>query len=785
MSEDNPQTPATPKRARLKSFSKLSRQNTEEFYGRPAFKDYLDFDALDHLRTVSTTSSLRTIQPPTSIVREQLDLTRPQQKIADIRRHGIMAATLSPQVQQTGSLLRHLQVRPGEAGFLLWYSVSNSFPILAASLGPVSNLNSIAALADPWRVNTLNNTRPGDLKWMLALNAISLFLGCVANISLFLNFSGRVNYVHAQLLSICGWYTAWALLVALLISAQYIYFQDPIMTQSEGYWQAVFTAVLYFISATLLFMNWFGHRKGRYPASFNLTTKQRRIMLNNVLLIVWIGLGGVLFSFLIDIRFTDGIYYCVVSVTTIGLGDIVPTTNLGRALLLPYALVGVIYLGLIVTTITSLVLHSNGEAMVFDRSERARIRVYERIIQQQQEDDPISPKESFMLIHKIHKTARRRRKLRALYTSITAFSVFWLLGAMTFHFTESWSYFDALYFVSLCLLTIGYGDFAPKSAAGRAFFIIWALGAVPMMTILISNLSDNLFQWINDLGDVATAWLLAAYSVRMQYYTFWKLRFRSMAGAMNWNARHDLSMEDLEVEEEREEEDAEEREAELNIRNMDENGFSMSVLPSIRDEEAAIMSERAHDGKLTAEESDDLTDSTSPTSLTPKQLFRKKLVASLAPNQTRKRRANLQVANLAERMLGIVREIRMLAITAAQDPNKTFSYDDWQRISKVVAGGDLDLMGSDFWVSERSPVRFPVPEVRYFLQECLEGIEVGIYDMVDLLADQEAKGRNKPPSSAADLIVNLAAESSDSDKGLPPRTTSLQWGEEPKRDKSN
>lgn len=786
-SPTTPDTPTPPKKAKLGPFSKIKRQNTEEFYERPAFKDYLDFDAIQHLRTVSTTSSVRTIQPPVSLVREQLDLTRPQQEIADLRRHGIMAATLSPQVQQTGSLLRHLQVRPGESGFLLWYSVSNSFPILAASLGPISNLNSIAALADPWRVNTVDNSRPSDFKWMLALNAISLFLGCVANISLFLNFSGRVNYVHAQLLSICGWYTAWALLVTLLISAHYLYFQDPVMSQSEGYWQAVFTAVLYFISATLLFMNWFGHRKGRYPASFNLTTQQRRIMLNNVLLIVWIGLGGILFSFLIDIRFTDGIYYCVVTVTTIGLGDIVPTTNLGRALVLPYALVGVIYLGLIVTTITSLVLHSNGEAMVFDRSERARIRVYERLIQQQQEEDPISPKESFLLIHKIHRSARRRRKLRALYTSITAFSLFWLLGAMTFHFTESWSYFDALYFVSLCLLTIGYGDFTPTTAAGRAFFIMWALGAVPMMTILISNLSDNLFQWINDIGDVATAWLLAAYSVRMQYYTFWKLRFRKMAGFMNWNARHDLSMEDLEVEEERQEEDAEEQEAEDEIRNLDDNSTSLSAIPSIRDEEAAIIAERAHDGKFTVHESEGSTDSTSSSvQPTPKELFRKKLVASLGPNQTRKRRANLQVANLAERMLGIVKEIRMLAIIAAQNPNKTFSYDDWQRISKVVAGGDLDQMGSDFWLSDRSPVRFPVPEVRYFMQECLEGIEVGIYDMVDLLAEQDSRGRTGVPSSTAGDLnqINPAAESSDSDKGAPPRTTSLHWGEEPKRDKS-
>lgn len=89
---------------------------------------------------------------------------------------------------------------------------------------------------------------------------------------------------------------------------------------------------------------------------------------------------------------------------------------------------------------------------------------------------------------------------------MTAFLIFLLLGAMVFYFSEPWTYFEAVYFCCLCLLTIGYGDFAPTSNASRPFFVVWSLGAVPLMTILISNLGDTLFSVIlegnNMLGDL-------------------------------------------------------------------------------------------------------------------------------------------------------------------------------------------------------------------------------------------------------------------------------------------
>jgi len=54
------------------------------------------------------------------------------------------------------------------------------------------------------------------------------------------------------------------------------------------------------------------------------------------------------------------------------------------------------------------------------------------------------------------------------------------------------TYFQALYFCYVSLLTIGYGDLSPKSNAGRCFFVVWSLVAVPTMTILISDMGDTI-----------------------------------------------------------------------------------------------------------------------------------------------------------------------------------------------------------------------------------------------------------------------------------------------------
>lgn len=88
-------------------------------------------------------------------------------------------------------------------------------------------------------------------------------------------------------------------------------------------------------------------------------------------------------------------------------------------------------------------------------------------------------------IARLRKQAQREadaNELAELGYSACALVVFWLLGALIYHFMEGWSYGDSLYFNYVFFLTIGFGDFSPATDVGKVVFVIWALLAVPVMT---------------------------------------------------------------------------------------------------------------------------------------------------------------------------------------------------------------------------------------------------------------------------------------------------------------
>ncbi|KAG2751146.1 voltage-gated potassium channel [Suillus brevipes Sb2] len=72
----------------------------------------------------------------------------------------------------------------------------------------------------------------------------------------------------------------------------------------------------------------------------------------------------------------------------------------------------------------------------------------------------------------------------------TLFVVFWLVGSAIFSLTEGWSYGLSIYFCFVSFTTIGYGDPAPRTPAGRSVFVVWALLGVATVTVLISVASE-------------------------------------------------------------------------------------------------------------------------------------------------------------------------------------------------------------------------------------------------------------------------------------------------------
>lgn len=420
-----------------------------------------------------------------------------------------------------------------------WFFASSLFPMIAGTLGPVASAFSICALVRPWRqfYPTGSDIQTAayvpDPEWLLAINGIQLVVALAANMALLLNMTKRLRFTVAQPITILGWYFSAVVLIILEAAASVHLRVEPWdqYVWSQAFYYGIYASILYFIVASLMVVTFWGAYTGHYDKDFLLTPSQRTLMLQTIMFLMYLLLGALVFSKIEGWNYLDAVYWADVTLFTVGFGDFSAITTLGRALLLPFALVGVISLGLVIGSIRALVLDRGKRRIDARMIEKNRRRIIKRLTKKGNDFllTPIPKNESqgnsespglesgkhlteferrekeFKLMRKIQRKAERRRRWVAMATSTGTWIVLWLVGAKVFQISEEpyqhWSYFDGVYLGFVSLTTIGYGDLTPISNPGKSFFVFWSLMALPTMTILISNAGDTVVKGIRDLTD--------------------------------------------------------------------------------------------------------------------------------------------------------------------------------------------------------------------------------------------------------------------------------------------
>ncbi|KAG6015117.1 hypothetical protein E4U54_004211 [Claviceps lovelessii] len=418
-----------------------------------------------------------------------------------------------------------------------WWFASSAFPMIAATLGPVASAFSICALGSQWRQHVMPGksidqaTFIQDPAWLTIVNAIQLAVALVSNAFLLLNMTKRIRFSIAQPITIIGWYISAICLLSLTATAagplrdgldppqDYIW--------SQAFYYGIWAAILYFVDASLMVVTFWGASSGHYAKDFNLTPSQRTLMLQTILFLSYLLLGALVFSHIQDWYYLDAVYWANVTLFTVGFGDFSPTTNLSKALLIPYALIGVISLGLVISSIRSMILERGRRRLDARMEEKNRRRII-RTMAKTGHDEILSPiyrsvgssggsqtsdsslpqnefdrrRTEFLLMRKIQQQAAIRRKWLAMIISGSVWILLWLVGAVIFMRCEKpyqqWTYFDSFYFCFVSLTTVGYGDYTPQSNGGKAFFVFWSLLALPTMTVLISNAGDTVVKFFRD-----------------------------------------------------------------------------------------------------------------------------------------------------------------------------------------------------------------------------------------------------------------------------------------------
>ncbi|KAF5320655.1 hypothetical protein D9758_018220 [Tetrapyrgos nigripes] len=240
-------------------------------------------------------------------------------------------------------------------------------------------------------------------------------------------------------------------------------------------------------------------------------------MLQTISFTLYLALGAGVFAALEGWAFVDTVYWADYTLLTIGLGSDFPLkTSAGRGLLIPYAGGGLVIIGLVIGSVRGLVLEGAEERVERSQMRKEREKWIVRFREKEghgkekrgegNEEDMERRKAEFEAMRNVRYRSKTVRRYTALGVSFFAFLVLWFIGALVFWFAESnqsWTYGTSLYFAYVSLLTIGYGDFVPQSNAGKPFFVLWSLIAVPTVTIFISNMGSTVVRWVEQ----GTLWL--------------------------------------------------------------------------------------------------------------------------------------------------------------------------------------------------------------------------------------------------------------------------------------
>jgi potassium channel subfamily K len=187
-----------------------------------------------------------------------------------------------------------------------WWFASTGIPLLAATLGPLANVSSIAALVTSWRQNNyiegdfvsdLYGVPYADPRWCYWLNVVSLICGFLGNVFLLCNFTQKIRYLIALPATIVFWYISSFILTAITACMEvYAPPNRPYEIYTQGYWYAVAAAVFYFVCSVLLMVNMLGYYLGHYPDHFALSDSQRTLILQTMFFFIWIAGGAAIYS---------------------------------------------------------------------------------------------------------------------------------------------------------------------------------------------------------------------------------------------------------------------------------------------------------------------------------------------------------------------------------------------------------------------------------------------------------------------------------------------------------
>lgn len=198
---------------------------------------------------------------------------------------------------------------------------------------------------------------------------------------------------------------------------------------------------------------------------------------------------------------SDGIYFSIVTFSTVGFGDLKPTSDGGKWFIIGTGLFGVGVGGVCLNNMLSYFIALYFRLVKGCRKASTRKKKKKasgggtKVAPTDYHDDNIVHADTdaleLALRQKRKATEGLKKNILKIVGMFLIVLVLWVLGALFFMQTEGWSLIDALYVCMVTILTIGYGDMSPTTEIGRLFCSVWLAVGFTFVARLISKVSET------------------------------------------------------------------------------------------------------------------------------------------------------------------------------------------------------------------------------------------------------------------------------------------------------
>lgn len=190
---------------------------------------------------------------------------------------------------------------------------------------------------------------------VVAITSLALVLAVKAIVVFLLTYNGDQPFLFARSIVIIDYYISSSFLIAMTAIAPR-YWQStgaPAKVPTQAFFYACFASGLYFIIASLMLISFCGSKLGYHKTEYILVANHKALVYQAIGFKIYLLTGAAIFAQVEEWSYLDAVFWADSTILTIGLGDFSPQSHLGRSLLFPYAVGGVILLGTVIASIQS------------------------------------------------------------------------------------------------------------------------------------------------------------------------------------------------------------------------------------------------------------------------------------------------------------------------------------------------------------------------------------------------------------------------------------------------